>query len=717
MTSGSAILFLTFIGSTLGSNCSINVTPECSCEQHTPSLVNIHCSFAGQDNITQTLVQNSSSSPPIKIHVLDIAGSNLTSLPSSFLEGVESINRVDFSHNLFPDVPPCLQMVNNVTVINLSYNQIKSVNLSELHTQGLDISHNVLSEVHLCDIFPKQMDFLNISQNNIEEIPQNLWMVAENLDISFNHISHLSNAASSSTKYLYLRGNSLQTIPDNWFLGLKDLIAVDISQNQMKSLTNKTFIGLSTLLDLQMSQNQLSDLGEGVFQNMFLLRNLSLNENKIRELRASTFKGLEESLAELRIGKNELETIASDTFKNLLDLHHLDLSDNVKIRTVDHVSFPPHLTLLNLSHCNLQQIEDCKFFKSYDLQHLDLSNNNLTCSCHLSWLYLKFGSRRQAGQQTSDPQWTCHMADDNIIQQVQDDLSLCLSDSFGVHHCRILNPEDVNITILVSADKNGILATWEIQPESAIALSEGFKVSYASEDGSFQSPVLDKTKRLFMFDHVEESGGFTICVHLLENATTTLKQTCHLVVKENYQIIIGILAGVVFLVPCIAAMTYILLKDRRMMYRRVNTEVDNCCDEHKQKNGLEVTAAAQNDVEKTTMVRHNGKTPSAEPCVQVSVSVVCEVPAVKRLHGVETPLDVKRLEDVETSLPTTDAEVETPLDVKRLEDVNMSLPTTDTDLAVINRGYISDSEVFNPDNVNTHHAVVENSQIKTVTRL
>ena len=687
MMSGFAVVFLTLVATTLGSTCPFSVTQECSCKQPSQSLVNVHCSFPRQDNLSQTLIQNTNASRPIKIHVLNITRSNLTSLPSDFLDGVETIDRVDFSHNMFTDIPQCLQTVKNISAIDISYNQIRSVNLSELHTQGLDISQNAVSEIHLCDALTKQMAFLKASHNNIAEIPQNLWMVAESLDISFNLISHLPNAASSSTKYFYLRGNSIQSIPNNWFLGFKDLTVLDVSQNQLKSLTNKTFNGLSALQNLQLSQNQLSGLSYGIFQHMFLLRNLSLNENKIHELGKSTFMGLEESLQELRISNNELVTIASDTFAILQGLHRLDLSDNVKIQSVEHINFPPHLTVLNLSNCNLQQIHDCKFFESYDLQHLDLSSNNLTCNCHLSWLYLRFESR-----QTLSNQWTCHELD--AIQPVQGNLSQCHGESFSEHHCRTsasqaLDPEDINITVVVSADNNGLLTTWEIEPYNAMELIGGFKVSYTSEDESLKSPVLDKTKRLFVFDRDEENGDYTVCVYLMETSTTTtLKTSCHSVVKENYQIIVGVLAGVVFLLPCVAAMMYIFLKDKRMMYDPVNTQADYCCDEHKEKNMPE-----KNDVhdQMEKSVGHNGNVPSRKPGVQVNM--VSEVPVAKRPHNVETPLDVKRLEDVKTSLPARGS-----------------------DLATVNRGYVCDCEVSCQDN-ETGYVVDENGHIKTVTKL
>ncbi len=59
-------------------------------------------------------------------------------------------------------------------------------------------------------------------------------------------------------------------------------------------------------------------------------------------------------------------------------------------------------------------------------------------------------------------------------------------------------------------------------------------------------------------------GSYTVCVHTLLNATYTIKKACETQDSSLVNMVVGILAGTVFLIPCVAAMVYILYKDPYM---------------------------------------------------------------------------------------------------------------------------------------------------------
>ncbi|XP_059154437.1 uncharacterized protein LOC131939916 [Physella acuta] len=92
----------------------------------------------------------------------------------------------------------------------------------------------------------------------------------------------------------------------------------------------------------------------------------------------------------------------------------------------------------------------------------------------------------------------------------------------------------------------------------------GFIVSYLTQNKEhYDSDVLDSTVREFEIQSIRKDENYVICVHVMVN-TTDVKKECSEWNQSSMKIVVGILAGVVFLLPCVGVLVWILRKDRLM---------------------------------------------------------------------------------------------------------------------------------------------------------
>uniref|UniRef100_A0A182SA49 LRRCT domain-containing protein n=1 Tax=Anopheles maculatus TaxID=74869 RepID=A0A182SA49_9DIPT len=300
----------------------------------------------------------------------------------------------------------------NVTVLNLEYNQITTVeqeafanfqNLLSLSLRGnmitavrdfvyypnklqhLDLSNNLVKDIKGLKTFTlSQLTHLNLSYNHIDSVRTELSKLEalDTLDLSYNSIKKGDKPIilPKSLRRLLLHHNKLTTwpfesLPDtltdlslsfNQIDVTKDAPSVrilDLSSNRLASFCNNCFPLLEEL-----------DLSSNYFENfpkfstaMGTLRKVSFNRMpNLRSINKSAFEDAEH-LQELEISLcPRLSTIESNTFTGLKELQRLDLSYNV-----------------------LQQVpEDMINWKQIE-QGVDLQGNPINCNCSMQWLVNK----------------------------------------------------------------------------------------------------------------------------------------------------------------------------------------------------------------------------------------------------------------------------------------------------------------------------------------
>lgn len=352
---------------------------------HTIRKLNI---ASAMETEVRTFLDNfdNSSLGLISLEEIVLTNCSLKNLNVSW-SGLEQVRELNLSHNMFVDVSDVVasdaQWLCNVTVLDLSSNQISDIGDEELRTFG-------------------GLTWLRISDNG-------LWNVS---DLAFSGLSVL--------EVLDLSDNKLATLPNNALTPLESLQKLDLSGNQLRALGARWFETLGRLRELDVSRNGISRAASGVLQPLPGLSILRLSENPLRERDVSLLLGtgrrletvdashtglvrvpaaLTRSVRALRLAGNKLTSISGGDLDSYPLLRLLDLSDNRLTVVEDDAlgrlevlevlnlsgnflaivphSLPTSLTQLHLERNTISILRFGDFDGLYNLRILKINNNRI----------------------------------------------------------------------------------------------------------------------------------------------------------------------------------------------------------------------------------------------------------------------------------------------------------------------------------------------------
>ncbi|XP_036143904.1 uncharacterized protein LOC105837447 [Monomorium pharaonis] len=167
---------------------------------------------------------------------------------------------------------------------------------------------------------------------NLTEVPRNLSSEIQNLDLSGNRITRLVENAFIHVKLvnlhkLLLRDCGIEHIDSNAFNGLKIIIEIDLSGNNIHRLHQGTFYETLRLRVLLLNQNKLRSLENGLFFNLTFLQKVTLSNNRLETIENRTFNNLP-GLTSLALDGNNFSTLDLQSFENLPKLGSLELHNN-----------------------------------------------------------------------------------------------------------------------------------------------------------------------------------------------------------------------------------------------------------------------------------------------------------------------------------------------------------------------------------------------------
>lgn len=194
--------------------------------------------------------------------------------------------------------------------------------------------------------------------------------------------------------------NRIEAIASNAFEKNAKLLTLDLSKNLVHSLNGSAFVGLDNVIEINLNYNYIKELSEQQFEKNFGLRRLFLSNNHLTEfvkLRTKSLEKFDVSFNEIHtIEPNGLETFRSLKFLNLsrnnleifqgqssVTLECLDLSMN-RLIFLDNTTFSsfPYLTFLSLSGNRLTQLSELLVFEySPGLTNIYLADNPWECHC------------------------------------------------------------------------------------------------------------------------------------------------------------------------------------------------------------------------------------------------------------------------------------------------------------------------------------------------
>ncbi|XP_048433258.1 receptor-like protein 7 [Pyrus x bretschneideri] len=345
---------------------------------------------------------------------IDIGTCNFTgSIPRS-MEDLTQLVHLDLSANNFNGSVPSFSMAKNLTLLDLSYNQLTGQINSSLWENltslvNLDLRHNLLDGTIPPSVFSLPMlQKLQLSDNEFSgKLPEfGAIAVLDTLDLSSNKLE-----GPIPKSVLKFRGLKILLLSSNNFTGsfllndiqqLKNLSSLDLSFNSLSinyNDTNSSHSSFPNITTLNLVSGNLRRI-PSFLRNQSKLSILDLSQNQIHGEIPNWIWRLS-NLLQLNLSCNSLETLEGH-FLNLsstlsvIDLHSNQLQGQIPI-------FPPSAAYVDYSNNNFSfiippEIGDFIIFtvffslssnhihgiipesvcKASYLQVLDLSNNSLS---------------------------------------------------------------------------------------------------------------------------------------------------------------------------------------------------------------------------------------------------------------------------------------------------------------------------------------------------
>ena len=288
-----------------------------------------------------------SLSLPLCVHGTEYSktSAGLTSIPDGIPTSVTILmlksNRITHIHN------GDLTSYKLLNKLDLSKNKLTSSNIDENAFDGLD----VLEEISLAKNSLQNLSFL---------IPVARTLTL--LNVEDNKITFLEPFYFSSfteLKSLHLKGNDIETLFDNTFVGLNNLIFLDMADNGLSDTHNETthdqtFKGLVKLEILNLPDNSLTQFpcigphNSGALKEIYLQGNnelknakaacaagldnvqiLQLDKTKIKSLK--WLSGTMSQLQELSVGENGFADVETHTFQHMHNITNINIGGKMTV--------------------------------------------------------------------------------------------------------------------------------------------------------------------------------------------------------------------------------------------------------------------------------------------------------------------------------------------------------------------------------------------------
>ncbi|CAK1555176.1 unnamed protein product [Leptosia nina] len=174
------------------------------------------------------------------------------------------------------------------------------------------------------------------------------------------------------------------------FIGLSELVELDLSDNNIWSTKTETFCSLYSLKTLNFSSNHLQNMKTLGFSDSLHEQNLSVKSCNLAletlDMSYNDFIVVSDyslsklrSLAKLYLQNNAISSIEDEAFQGLVSLEVINLSNNyLNSVPIDIFSDTKYLKEINLSNNTINVLQPGLFGGMEQLQILDLSRNDLT---------------------------------------------------------------------------------------------------------------------------------------------------------------------------------------------------------------------------------------------------------------------------------------------------------------------------------------------------
>ncbi|XP_044741546.1 leucine-rich repeats and immunoglobulin-like domains protein 3 [Chrysoperla carnea] len=233
---------------------------------------------------------------PSKLKLLEINKNQLEAIDGLTFNSLEHLTVLKLKRNRISYLMDgAFYGLNNIGVLELDGNSIPKVSkrwlfgLKLLNTLSLGGNYIHTIEQDAWDSSPHLKE-LDLSNNHLEEIDRNTFkklLHLDRLNLNGNQISVIADSAFNNTprlQYLDMSNNKISsTIEDmlGAFAGLKRLLRLSLTSNEIKSINRRAFLGLVNLTSLDLSGNNIIGIQENAFDTMPVLQNLVMNTSSL----------------------------------------------------------------------------------------------------------------------------------------------------------------------------------------------------------------------------------------------------------------------------------------------------------------------------------------------------------------------------------------------------------------------------------------------------
>ncbi|XP_071039126.1 chaoptin-like isoform X1 [Parasteatoda tepidariorum] len=351
------------------------------------------------------------------LEVLDLSGNALSFIPKAALEHQRNLIRLSLQDNFIAkiDQKDFGEWGKNLTTLSLASNKLTSikeevfVHLVKLRELNLSFNNIIYFDKNALYPLRKTLEVLELSSafdysfQNPDAITADLerveWLLLDNNNLS--KISSFCSKSSKRLKHLELSNNNIPEIPKGILVNSRHtIISIHLINNKISIIKSETFANLEHTSRISLIGNAISTVETNSFKNCSSLHTIVLSGNNIYSINVSAFANITR-LSNLYIQDNYLESFSFDIIEGasayltinasnnfiqtlrpqnrtlqILKTRTLDLTYN-KISNVSRTFFEPvsnFLTLLFLSH---NQISHLQLGPLPELQILHLSHNHL----------------------------------------------------------------------------------------------------------------------------------------------------------------------------------------------------------------------------------------------------------------------------------------------------------------------------------------------------
>ncbi|XP_063067941.1 toll-like receptor 13 [Engraulis encrasicolus] len=222
-------------------------------------------------------------------------------------------------------------------------------------------------------------------QKHLENIPQNLPVVATEIDLSNNAITAIKRDDLKNLVHLEILNisqNHISHVERGAFRNLISLTLLNLTSNNLNKITDEFFSGLTNLKVLLLEFNGNLTIDPSSFSVFSKLECVKLSGNNLRNITYLQPIFRIETLKELHIAKNNISHFQStDILYSSLQLQKLNLSSNpISIFNITANIFP-NLTSIDLAFCFPKPLSEWRVFSPdffRNVRRLDLTGANIS---------------------------------------------------------------------------------------------------------------------------------------------------------------------------------------------------------------------------------------------------------------------------------------------------------------------------------------------------